>query len=375
MATASYQKIELMGNITLYFPFYTPTGQLSITDRINVISDQADREIVLPNATQAQNGSFFLFNNVGAESFKLMLNDGTTELTTILAGEVKEISIDENTTTNGVWSVLPYGSGQNAITTVGVNSSNDSLIITGEPLEPPGGSIGFQISDSLSNLNQIASTGFITITANEPSTYATRNLVAGSNIEIDNSDGMNGDPVINVNNSISNLNSVAVGDITLSGSTITNNNANGDISISTNGTGVISTNGVSIDVSGNITNVNDLTVNGVFNNAYLPEAWGVFTDTINAGVNTIVIEKSQNIDSITGNNGNYVVNFSTPMSSINYGVILSLGSNYNGGALPPPIYHAFWTVRTTNSVTISILDASGEFVQSVPDGVSIIIME
>ena len=289
MATASYQKIELTGNITLYFPFYTPTGQLSITDRINVTSDQADREIVLPNATQAQNGSFFLFNNVGAESFKLMLNDGITELTTILAGEVKEISIDENTTTNGVWSVLPYGSGQNAITTVGANSSNDSLIITGDPLEPPGGTIGFQISDSLSNFNQIAFTGFTTITTNNPSTYATRNLVAGSNIEIDNSDGINGDPVINVNNSISNLNSVAVGDITLSGSTITNNNANGDISISTNGTGVISTNGVSIDVSGNITNVNDLTVNGVFNNAYLPEAWGIFTDTINAGVNTIVI--------------------------------------------------------------------------------------
>ena len=56
MATASYQKIELTGNITLYFPFYTTTGQLSITDRINVTSDQADREIVLPNATQAQNG-------------------------------------------------------------------------------------------------------------------------------------------------------------------------------------------------------------------------------------------------------------------------------------------------------------------------------
>ena len=375
MATASYQKINLTGNITLYFPFYTPSGQLSITDRINVISDQANREIVLPNATQAQNGSFFLFNNIGAESFKLMLNDGTTELTTISAGEVKEISIDENTTTNGVWSVLPYGSGQNAITAVGANSSNDSLIITGEPLAPPGGTIGFQISDTLSNFNQIASTGFTTITANNPSIYATRNLVAGSNIEIDNNDGINGNPVINVNNSMSNLNSVSVGDITLSGSTITNNNANGDISITTNGTGVISTNGVSIDANGNITNVNDLTVNGVFNNAYLSKAWGVFTDTINAGVNTIVIEKSQNIGSITGGNGNYVVNFTTPMSSINYGVILSLGSNYPGNALPPPVYHAFWTVRTTNSVTISILDASGEFVQSAPDGVSIVIME
>lgn len=373
MATASYQKIELITDIDLYFPFYTPTGGITAADRNDVVADQTDRLIILPDATLAQTGSYFLFNNIGLYSFKLMLSDGITELASINSGEIKEIALNDNSTSLGEWSVFPYGSGQNAITTILAVSANDSLVITGSPIDPPSGVFDFTVSESLNNFNQLAATGFPTIKTTDPLTFATVELVAGDNILIANSEGVLGDPVISLNSVVSGLSSMEAGDITISGSIITSNIENGDIDIVTSGTGVVNLNGVTIDSDNNIANVNNLTISGAFNNPFIPSAWCVFTDTVTGTSNTIVNQASENITSVTGNNGRYVINFTDAMSSINYGVVISLGSN--GDALPPPVYHAYFTVRETTSVTIAVLDASGEFVQSFPDGVTVVVMD
>lgn len=368
---SSYQKILLTNNITLYWPFYTPEGEKTMTDIMDIEPDQNGWSITLPDASLAGIGSNFLLNNISIHSFKLLKNDGVTEITTIAGGEVKFINLTDNSTINGTWSVFPFGSGQNAITSLTATSSDASVLITDGSVVPPGGVMDFRLNGLLTNLIGQSSSGFPVIT--EYPEWEVRNFVAGSNIEIANPDGKFGNPVIDLNSALTGLTSLEVGDVTMSGSIITSNIVNGDIDLVTNGTGKANLNGVTIDVNNNIANINDLTVNGKFSNPLMPSAWCVFTDTVTGSNNTIVNQASENVAGITGSNGSYVITFTNAMSSINYGIMITLGSN--GSSLPPPVYHGFFTVRETTSATIAILDASGEFVQDAPDGVTVVVMD
>ena len=371
-SNSTYQKIELTTDIVMYWPFYTPSGDITIADIMDVEANQAGWTIALPDASLSETGRNFIFSNISQYEFQVVLQDKITELTTIAAGEVKFINLTDNTTTNGTWSVIPFGGGQTAITTVTTQSSDNSVNITNGSLIPPGGVIDFALPPSLTNFNDIEDVGFPVIKTTAPLTFGTVELVSGENIVITNANGVSGEPVINLNNVVTGLNSFEVGDITMSGSIITSNIANGNIDMVTNGTGKLNFNGVTVDINNNIANVNDLTVNGKFSNPLMPSAWCIFTDTVTGNSNNIVNQASENIASITGSNGRYVLTFTNAMSSINYGVIITLGSN--GSTLPPPVYHAFFTVRETTSATIAILDASGEFVQSFPDGVTVVVM-
>lgn len=369
-SNSSYQKITLISNIVLYFPFYTPSGDITISDIMDVEPDQDGWKIILPNATLAQPGTNFLINNISVNSFKIMLNDGTTELLTVAAGEIKFVNLTNNTISNGTWAVMPFGGGQNAITSLTAESSDASLIINNGVVIPPGGTVDFRLTGLLTNLINLSTGGFPVIT--EYPEWDVRNFVEGSNIIITNSDGKLGNPIVSLNNTVAGLSSVEIGDLTISGSIVTNNVNNGGVDIVSNGTGDVNLNGVIIDTNNNISNVNNLTINGTLNNPLLPKSWCVFTDTITGSSNTVVVENSENVANITGSNGSYVITFNSPMISINYGVIISLGSS--GSSLPPPVYNAFWTVRELTSLSITVLDASGEFVESVPSGVSVVII-
>lgn len=370
---SSYQKILLNSDITLYWPFYTPAGEKTMTDIMDIEPNQNGWSITLSDASLTGAGTNFLINNISIYSFKLLKHDGITQLATIAGGEVKFINLTDNSTNNGIWSVLPFGAGQSAITALTATSSDSSITITGGNVVSPGGVIDFKLPTSLANFNNISNQGFPVIRTIAPLTFGTVDLVAGENITISNPDGISGEPVINLNNVVTGLSSMEVGDITISGSIITSNIANANIDMVTNGSGKLNFNGVTIDTNNNIANVNDLTVSGKFSNPLLPSAWCVFTDTVTGGSNSIVNQASENITSITGSNGRYVITFTTPMSSINYGIIITLGSN--GSTLPPPVYHAYFTVRETTSATIAVLDASGEFVQSFPDGVTVVVID
>ena len=371
-SNSTYQKIELTADIVMYWPFYTPSGDITIADIMDVEASQNGWTIALPDASLSETGRNFIFSNISQYEFQVVLQDRITELTTIAAGEVKFINLTDNTTTNGIWSVIAFGGGQAAITTITAQSSDNSINITNGNLIPPGGVIDFALPQSLTNFNDIAAIGFPVIKTTAPLTFNTVELVSGENIVITNVNGVSGEPVINLNNIVIGLSSLEVGDVTMSGSIITSNIANGNIDMVTNGTGKLNFNGVTVDINNNIANVNDLTVNGKFSNPLMPSAWCVFTDTVTGEENTIVIENAQNISSITGSKGSYVINFTGPMDSINYAVFITVASD--GGALPPPVYHSMWTVRNTNSLTIAILDASGEYVASVPHGVSVMVI-
>jgi hypothetical protein len=147
--------------------------------------------------------------------------------------------------------------------------------------------------------------------------------------------------------------------------------SNTNLNFSTTGTGKLDFNGALIDANGNTT-ITNLTVSGNFNNPFTPKAWCIFTDTVIAASNTIVIEDNSNVASVSGSGGYYEIFFDVPMANINYGVTISLGSL--GTTLPPIVYNGFWTTRSLSSVIISVVDASGELVTSLPYGATVIIM-
>lgn len=374
MAQSSYQLISLTSDIVLTWPF-SFAGPPTVADINDVNPNQNGWTIAMPDATLAPVGQNVVFNNVSAFSFQIIANDLITVIATITAGEVVTLYLYDNTTTpasNGLWRVIPYGSGTNAIVSLTAESTDNSITITNGAITPPGGTINFQLPTSLTNLNTtISAIGFPVITGLSPLTWTTVDFLSDSNISITSSDGTAGDPVFSLASTIGPLTSLMVGNLTLSGEVLTNDTTNGNVQISTNGTGQLQVNGVTIDINGNLAGINNLTVNGSFNNPFLPQAWCVFTDIIVGLGNLIVIQNQANVSSVTGSAGTYTINFTTPMSSANYGVHISLGST--GGALPF-ISNAYWIVRETTSVTIIVTDASGELVLSAPYGVSVMIM-
>lgn len=374
-ADVSWQQINLTANVVLYWPNSYGTG-LVAASRNDVMPSGNGFTISLPDATLASNGQDFLFNNISTYSFRIMANDGTTVITTINAGVIVYLYLVNSTTANGQWRITPFGGGTNNIVSFTAASSDNSIIITNGTLNPPGGEINFSLPPSLSFLNTVNTKGFLIITDVAPLTWTTaETLLAGHNITIDNPDGMAGLPVINVSPSIEELTALEVGSFyfTNRGCQATDD---GDLTFLTN-TGVLGLNGVTFDISGNVTIPTNLTVNGVFNNVLMPKAFVSFTDTITGSnniitpTNTIAIQDHAYVSTVTGSEGTYVIVFTEALANAGYAVFIGFGSA--GGEIPPT-YNGVWTVRKPESVTIAITDASGELVTSAPYGVSVTVM-
>jgi hypothetical protein len=329
--------------------------------------------ITLPDATLAINGQAIIVNSVSSPTFQILLNDGTTLLTNVTSGQVFNIYLSSNLTTNGSWRVIPAGGGTNAITSLTAQSSDSTIVISGSPISPPSGALDFKLPTSLSNLNNVNTTGFPIITATAPLAWTTRTLLGGSNIQLDNGNGIANNPVINLSDQLTSINSISFTDgLTIDDYKISNSATNGAVQINSTGTGNVSINNVSIDTSSNITGINNLTVNGTFTNPRTPKVLFTFTDTTVGPSNVMVIQDKSNVSTIVNSgSGTYTITFSTPLTSTNYGVFLGLGST---GGIAPLVSHAYWTVKNVNSVVIVVVDASGVPVMQVPNGITGMIM-
>ncbi len=421
MAQSSYQSITLTSNITLSWPFSFQEGQV-MYDINNVNASPGNFKITLPDATLATAGQNILFNNISANAFQIMKHDGTTSVTTVSAGEVYYLYLSDITTANGVWVPIPFGGGTSAINSVEAVTTGKTLVITNGTLTPPGGKITFETTASISNLlSDVTAAGFLTLKSTEPSKYATRSLIGGGNIVVTNPDGVSGDTIFSLATSLGDIASIEVGTLQLSGDVITTNVTNGGVQLSSAGTGKVSINGLQIDANGhltlgtlklssniitstatngavelnsigtgkvsinsvlvdtssNITGVNNLTIGGSlslagsftagsFTSPTTPKVIFNFTDTAVPVGNTVVQLSQFNVASVTGSNGTYTITFTTPLASTNYAITFASGSN--GGT--PNAHHVFWTLKTTTTLTIAIVDASGVLVPNVPYGVS-----
>jgi hypothetical protein len=312
----------------------------------NFINRDNGWSITLPNATLATPGQNIQYNNIGLFPFQILANDGILIIADVLPGDIYYLYLNNNSTSNGSWNPVRLTDGSTGINSVSA------------PLSQPGGVIDFKLPASVFNLNNVNTTGFSVITATAPQTWATRELLGGTNINITDGDGVSTNPIINLDTAIDIGSITLTTGLSLSGDTISNSEDN-DVQINTTGTGVVLINGVSINASGNLSGV------------ATPKVYFTFTDTIVPLNNVIDIQDQSQVASITGSGGVYTINFSTTLASTNYGVFLGLGST---GGPSPFVSHAFWTLKTTNSVSIAVVDASGVLVQSLPNGITGMIM-
>jgi hypothetical protein len=253
-----------------------------------------------------------------------------------------------------------------AITQVIAESPDNSIIITNGTLINPGGKIEFKLPASISNISDLNNgvVGISVVKSINPLTWITRTISPGSdNIIITNEDGVDDNPTIDLADDVT-VNILQAGDFIINGNTLDAVSKGTDLIFSTFEEGVLNLNGVTIDILGNIS--------GNIASPPVPKAWCTFNDTVFGSSNTIVIEDSSNVVSVTGSGGYYEISFTHDMANINYGVSISLGSI--GTTLPPPMYHGFYTTRNTDSVIIAVVDAAGELVTSLPAGVTVMVM-
>lgn len=369
-AQVSYQLITLTSNIVLSWPSSFAGGPIAAGFN-EVDPDQAGRTIALPDATLASNGTDVIFNNISIYTFDILQNDSTF-LYTLNPGDIIDFKLYDSSTVAGLWRIIPFGGGYNGIVAFEASSSDNSIDITNGNVTPPGAVIDFKLPASISNLNNVITTGIPVIKSAAPLTWATTTMIAGTNINITDGDGILGNPIINLLPDVVNLNSLQVGEFKMNGLDLYTDTVDGSLSFDSNGAGYLILNDVTIDTVGNMVVPGDITIDGKFKNPFTPKAWCMFTDTVVLMSNLITVEDSSNVASVTGSGGYYEIFFTIPMANINYGVTISLGSL--GTELPPTVYSGFWTTRNLGSVVVSVVDASGELVTTLPYGATVTIM-
>lgn len=373
-AQVSYQKIILTANITLSWPssFATSIVAAGFND---VEPDQSGWTITLPDATLASLGNDIIFNNISSYDFTIKKNDGNDPYT-VPAGQIVDFKLYDNSTSAGGWRIIPFLGGYNGVTSFTAQSSDGTIVITDGVVAPPGATIDFQLPESIKNLNNVNTTGLTVIKNTSPLTWGTAQLIGGSNITITNPDGVVDNPTINVNNALSGLTSLQVGRFSITGSSMTTISSGESLNFYTTDDGqdkgLLILNDVTINSDGKMIVNGELEVTGTFKSPFTPKAWCVFTDTLNSDVHDITSQNGANVSSIEFvSTGNYKITFTTPLSNINYGVLVTMGTT---GGSNPFVSHGFWSVRELNYVTVTIVDASGELVSSVPNGATVIIM-
>lgn len=365
------QELTLTTNVQLDYPYSADVTNITVTDVIDVSATAPNLNIFLPDATLTGNGFAITFNNVGANVFNIVLNDKITVLTTVAQGVIKTIYLYDNSTVNGNWRIIPFGGGTNAISALNLTSSDNSITVTNGAITPPGGTINVELPSIISSIQSLANyvPGIVAINPANSLSWNVVSLTNGSNITITNVDGSTGNPTIGLNNSIS-VTQITAGNIVINNDLITNTDSGGVLNITSNGTNsTLNLNSVLVDTQGDVSGINNLTVDGVFKSPSTAKAWCRFSNT-SGSLATLAL---YGISGITYNSSNhqYTINFTTPMGNVNYGVFITCANNNSTPPLQTRL--GYDVIRQTTSVTIVLTDSSGEILPDVPEGVSVMI--
>jgi hypothetical protein len=107
-AEISYSEITLVEDVFLSWPEETSVNTNLATRIIDVIPDDVDLSIFMPNAQKAGVGETVLFNNKGAVAFVVKDAVGV-QIVSIASGTAWQIYLTDNTTDGGTWDSLQYG--------------------------------------------------------------------------------------------------------------------------------------------------------------------------------------------------------------------------------------------------------------------------
>lgn len=254
-ADTSYTRYDLtLGNLVLFWPAAFQDTLNVVYDFMNITSGVGGRTITLPGGNLASVGVSFKFINVGGQSI-VILNSLGTPLLTITAGQAWELYLTDNTTDAGLWSFIPAGNGTSGV--VSFNSVQPTAGLTVSQNDDTGAIIQtFALANDLLALENLGSTGYAVRTTTD--TWAQRTFVAGANIALTNPAGIAGNTTIALNASLTNMVAINVGTINLSTNIISTTQANQDLILAPNGTGVVqSNNRVSIKTGKSLLFYND----------------------------------------------------------------------------------------------------------------------
>ncbi len=357
-ANVSFSKIDLDANISVSWPFLI-TSSVIIAGCNYIYPTEGGFVITLPDATLADPGTDLIFvNKTGDNPFSVYNNQGGF-IYTIEPGSAADLKLSDNSNAAGQWDVFPFIGGYSGVAAFEITSN--TLEVTNGNVPADGTTVNIEITDALSSIEEIKTTGLAVVSDLDPWTWGTVSLVGTSNIDITNPSGTDGNGkvyniTIDLNPILTNLTSVQAGNVTLSGSTLTTVSSNSDLNLTTNGTGVLNLNGFKINSSGIVTGGSI-------------KASCVFTCS-----SVVAIQSSFNISSVvpvSGQSGNFEGFFTTSMPNVNYGVIATSGTD--GGSLPFRS-QALLVTRNLSSFVICVVDASGEPLSDIDFPLSVIII-
>jgi hypothetical protein len=238
-ASVSYAAYTITGNFSLNWPTDFLDNPNTIGSFTSISVNANGYNVTLPTALAASVGQSIVFINTspGNNNFVIKDNAGNT-LITLNQGNAVCLLLTDNTTAAGTWLIFPFAQGTPAVTSVAATTPSAGLTIGGSPITSAG-TLTFTLASGLSALANLGTTGIMVQSTTGPSTLVSRSLVGGTNIDVTNADGVLGNPVINLSDTLTALSSIQVGNLQFSSNLIQSTTANTNIQIIPNGTGSI----------------------------------------------------------------------------------------------------------------------------------------
>lgn len=208
-----YTLTSLIPQINLTWPSQFVDSANYVSNIIQVEATTTGTSLVMPDATLVSVGQSTLIVNNGVNSVIIYENDATTVITTLTAGQSEYIYLTDNTTTNGTWSSILFGSGSlSPVTSVGIASSSPDLTVSGSPITSSG-VITLGLAEDLAQLTSFGS-GVGIPARTGTNTWALRTLMGTANQTlVANGDGVAANPTVLLAQNISGITSITASNV------------------------------------------------------------------------------------------------------------------------------------------------------------------
>jgi hypothetical protein len=128
----SYRAVTLTANTQLNWPSNSTTNADYAARIMQVTASTAGLSMYMPPADQTSVGNDALIRNIGSNTFTVKDYAGTNTIVSVAAGESKYIYITTNSTSQGTWGVIAFGTG---------TSSADAATLAGYGLVASGATL------------------------------------------------------------------------------------------------------------------------------------------------------------------------------------------------------------------------------------------
>jgi len=150
-----YTALSISTNTNLQWPV-NGNGTIDLASNIlEITATTTDLKLILPPANEVSTGQALIIRNVGSNAFTVT-DYGTNTVISISSGIAKYIYVTDNSSTNGIWTNVQFGSG---------TSSADAASLSGYGLTPINTTLNQQYATQTYSANS-------TLTANNRAAFA-----------------------------------------------------------------------------------------------------------------------------------------------------------------------------------------------------------